>query len=92
MLLLDEPASGLNAVETATLGELLRRIRHSGITLLLVEHDMSLVMGIADRIVVLNHGMTLAEGAPCEIQANEAVISAYLGREQMGDKCSGYAV
>jgi branched-chain amino acid transport system ATP-binding protein len=85
LLLLDEPASGLNAVETATLGELLRRIRHSGITLLLVEHDMSLVMGIADRIVVLNHGMTLAEGAPCEIQANEAVISAYLGREQMGE-------
>lgn len=93
ILLLDEPASGLNAVETATLAELLKRIRHSGITLLLVEHDMNLVMEISDRIVVLNHGMTLAEGNPCEVQANEAVLSAYLGREKTGGgACSEFAI
>ncbi|MHC1727785.1 MAG: ABC transporter ATP-binding protein [Syntrophobacteraceae bacterium] len=91
ILLLDEPASGLNAVETATLAELLKRIRHSGITLLLVEHDMNLVMDISDRIVVLNHGMTLAEGTPCEVQANDAVLSAYLGRERTGGTCSEFA-
>lgn len=88
ILLLDEPASGLNAVETASLAELLHKIRDSGITLLLVEHDMNLVMEISDRILVLNHGMKLAEGTPCEVQANEAVISAYLGREQPGRTCS----
>ncbi len=92
VLLLDEPASGLNAVETATLSGLLRKIRESGVTLLLVEHDMNLVMDISDRVFVLNHGMKLAEGAPCEIQANEAVISAYLGRDRVGGKCSAYAI
>jgi branched-chain amino acid transport system ATP-binding protein len=81
VLLLDEPASGLNAVETEQLGELLRRIRERGVTLVLVEHDMSLTMGISDRIVVLNQGKKLAEGTPREIQKNEAVISAYLGKE-----------
>ncbi len=91
ILLLDEPASGLNAVETAKLAELLRRIRHSGITLILVEHDMNLVMDTADRILVLDHGMAIAEGSPSEIQANEAVISAYLGRDHLEDKCSAYA-
>ncbi len=87
ILLLDEPASGLNAVETASLAGLLRKIRSSGVTLLLVEHDMNLVMEISDRVVVLNLGTKLAEGAPCEIQANEVVISAYLGREQAGARC-----
>jgi branched-chain amino acid transport system ATP-binding protein len=81
LLLLDEPASGLNAVETEALAQLLRQIRAQGVTLLLVEHDMSLTMGISDRILVLNQGKRLAEGTPKEIQSNEAVITAYLGRE-----------
>ncbi|MCE5336005.1 MAG: ABC transporter ATP-binding protein [Desulfobacteraceae bacterium] len=92
VLLLDEPASGLNPVETSTLCDLLRKIRENGVTLLLVEHDMNLVMEISDRVFVLNHGMKLADGTPCEIQANEAVISAYLGRERMGGKCSACAI
>ncbi len=92
IMLLDEPASGLNAVETASLAELLDRIRSTGITMLLVEHDMNLVMEISDRVFVLNHGMKLAEGAPCEIQANEAVITAYLGREQAGRPCCASAI
>lgn len=81
LLLLDEPASGLNAVETERLAQLLLQIRDRGVTLLLVEHDMSLTMEVSDRIVVLNQGKKLSEGAPREIQADEAVISAYLGRE-----------
>jgi len=92
IMLLDEPASGLNAVETASLAELLGKIRDTGITMLLVEHDMNLVMEISDRVFVLNHGMRLAEGTPCEIQANEAVISAYLGREQAGRSCCASAI
>ncbi len=87
ILLLDEPASGLNAVETASLAELLEKIRKSGVTLLLVEHDMNLVMKVSDRVLVLNHGMKLAEGSPCEVQANEAVIAAYLGRDKAGPGC-----
>lgn len=79
LLLLDEPAAGLNAVETASLGDLLQRIRAQGITLLLVEHDMSLIMDISDRIVVLDQGRKLAEGSPREIQTNSAVMKAYLG-------------
>lgn len=82
LLLLDEPASGLNAVETQQLGELLQKIRSQGVTLLLVEHDMDLTMSISDTIVVLHQGQKLAEGTPREIQANEAVISAYLGNDQ----------
>ncbi len=82
LLLLDEPASGLNAVETQQLGELLQQIRLQGITLLLVEHDMDLTMSISDTIIVLHQGQKLAEGTPREIQADEAVISAYLGSEQ----------
>jgi len=81
LLLLDEPASGLNAVESEQLGILLQQIRDRGVTLLLVEHDMTLTMGISDRILVLNQGRKLAEGSPREIQADEAVINAYLGRE-----------
>jgi len=81
LLLLDEPASGLNAVETQQLGELLEEIRRRGVTLLLVEHDMTLTMGISDHILVLHQGKRLAEGTPREIQANEAVISAYLGKD-----------
>jgi len=81
LLLLDEPASGLNAVETRDLGRLLGRIREQGITVLLVEHDMSLTMEICDEILVMDYGRPLAEGTPREIQRNPQVIAAYLGEE-----------
>jgi len=80
LMLLDEPASGLNAVETQQLGDLLLHIKERGVTILLVEHDMSLTMNISDQILVLHQGMRLAEGSPREIQDNEKVISAYLGK------------
>jgi branched-chain amino acid transport system ATP-binding protein len=76
---LDEPAAGLNATETRQLGHLLKKIRTTGITMLLVEHDMSLTMEICDRIVVLDQGKKLAEGTPRQIQSNAAVMAAYLG-------------
>ena len=79
LLLLDEPAAGLNAVETAALGELIGRIRERGVTVLLVEHDMELTMGISDRIVVLDRGRKIAEGTPREVQRDKAVMAAYLG-------------
>lgn len=79
MILMDEPAAGLNSQETLGLAELIRRIRDQGITVVLVEHDMELVMDICDRIVVLNLGQKLAEGTPREIQDNPEVIAAYLG-------------
>ena len=79
VLLLDEPAAGLNAVETGRLGELIRKIRDTGVTVMLVEHDMSLTMNVCDRIIVLDQGRMLAEGAPREIQSNAAVMAAYLG-------------
>jgi branched-chain amino acid transport system ATP-binding protein len=79
LLLLDEPAAGLNDTETAELAELLLAIRESGITVLVVEHNMSLVMGVADRIVVLEAGAVIATGTPVEIQRDDRVIKAYLG-------------
>lgn len=80
LLLLDEPAAGLNSEESARLVELLRLIcRERGTTILLVEHDMSVVMEVSDRIVVLNFGQKIAEGTPAEIRANSAVVEAYLG-------------
>lgn len=81
LLLLDEPAAGLNDTETADMLGLIRRISESGITVLLVEHNMNLVMKVSDRILVLNYGSRLAEGSPQEIQQNDEVISAYLGGE-----------
>jgi branched-chain amino acid transport system ATP-binding protein len=81
LLLLDEPASGLNTKEKADLGRLIRRIRDRGITILLVEHDMSLVMDLSDAILVLHNGTPLAEGTPLEIQNDPKVISVYLGGE-----------
>jgi branched-chain amino acid transport system ATP-binding protein len=79
IMLMDEPAAGLNNLETNELAGLIRKIRSSGVTIVLVEHDMELVMDICDRIVVLNLGKLLAEGTPGEIQENPEVISAYLG-------------
>jgi branched-chain amino acid transport system ATP-binding protein len=81
LLLLDEPASGLNLHETAELAELILKIRDLGMTILLVEHDMSLVMDISDEIVVLNYGRKIAEGSAEEIQRDEEVIKIYLGEE-----------
>jgi branched-chain amino acid transport system ATP-binding protein len=80
LLLLDEPAAGLNAVETAQLADLLHKINDQGITLLLVEHDMSLTMAVSDHIIVLDQGAKLAEGTPEAIQQDEAVMAAYLGQ------------
>jgi branched-chain amino acid transport system ATP-binding protein len=84
LLLLDEPASGLNIHETEDLSQLIRKIRSMGITILLVEHDMSLVMEICDQVAVLNFGQKLAEGVPAEIQKNPEVIEVYLGADEDG--------
>ena len=81
IILMDEPAAGLNSQETQALARLIQAIRDMGITVVLVEHDMELVMDICDRIVVLNLGRKLAEGTPREIQENPEVIAAYLGEE-----------
>jgi branched-chain amino acid transport system ATP-binding protein len=79
LLALDEPAAGMNATETRALSELLARIRADGITLFLIEHDMRLVMGLCDRVLVLDFGRRIAEGPPRQVQHDAAVVAAYLG-------------
>ena len=81
LLLLDEPAAGLNDTETEELAALLRAIREIGVTVLLVEHNMSLVMGVCDHVVVLEAGAVIADGPPDLVRSNPRVISAYLGQE-----------
>jgi branched-chain amino acid transport system ATP-binding protein len=81
LLLLDEPVAGLNLQETEEMSRTILKIRDTGITVILVEHDMNLVMGISDTITVLNYGKKIAEGNPEEIQKNPEVIKAYLGEE-----------
>jgi ABC-type branched-subunit amino acid transport system ATPase component len=79
LLCLDEPAAGFNPAEKQELMGLIRTIRDQGYTVLLIEHDMNLVMGVTDRIVVLDFGRQIAEGSPAEVRANPAVVAAYLG-------------
>jgi branched-chain amino acid transport system ATP-binding protein len=79
ILLLDEPAAGLNHTETGEIEDLIRKVAQSGVTVLLVEHDMKLVMNLSDHILVLDYGKTLAEGTAAEVRANPDVIAAYLG-------------
>lgn len=82
LLCLDEPAAGFNPAEKEKLMELIRKVRDQGYTVLLIEHDMRLVMGVTDRIVVLEFGQKIAEGSPAEIRDNPAVIAAYLGVDE----------
>jgi branched-chain amino acid transport system ATP-binding protein len=83
LLLVDEPAAGLNAAEVDTLLDRIRITRDRGVTVVLVEHNMELVMNVADRVLVMDYGQHLFEGVPAEVQKSEAVLAAYLGGELM---------
>ena len=83
LLLLDEPVAGMNPEETTKMMQTIQDIRNKGVTVLLVEHDMKMVMGICDRLVVINFGSKLTEGNPVEVRNNPEVIKAYLGSEKI---------
>jgi branched-chain amino acid transport system ATP-binding protein len=83
VMFLDEPAAGINPDETDNLAELMKKIAQSGITVCTIEHKMQMIMGLADTIMVLNHGAKIAEGTPEEIKNNPIVIEAYLGGDAL---------
>jgi len=85
LLCLDEPAAGLNHTETEEIGSLIGELGRRGVTIVLVEHDMKLVMNVSQHVIVLDYGKKLAEGTPDEVRRNPEVIAAYLGAESAGE-------